>query len=162
LMVNRVFAHECSEEVKDCVFSLVEANMKELYEASNWGWNESQKRKELQGKTSQYLLVKDQNSKIKGLVHYRFDLDFGAAVMYCYEIQLEEDVQRKGIGGYLMTILQKLAERFKMKKVVLTVLKHNTQALGFYQKKLQFRMDSTNPKENDVDYVILSKKAEKV
>lgn len=49
-----------------------------------------------------------------------------------------------------------------MKKVVLTVFKHNTKALEFYKKKLLFRPDVTDPKENHIDYTILSKKVEKV
>lgn len=49
-----------------------------------------------------------------------------------------------------------------MKKVILTVFKHNHQALNFYTKKLKFRQDATAPKENHIDYTILSKKVEKV
>jgi len=162
LKINKVWARECSKDTQETVFGLTEANMKGMYEMSNWGWNESQKRKELLGTTSQYLIVTDKESTIRGFVHFRFDLDFGLPVIYCYEIQLVTDMQRKGIGAHLMAILQILADKFRMRKVVLTVFKHNDTALSFYQKKLAFRMDSTNPKENEYDYVILCKKVEKV
>jgi len=135
--------------------------MKEFYEKSNWGWNESQKRKELTKKTSQYLIARDPDAKILAFVHYRFDMDFDLPVLYCYEIQLIEAVQRRGLGGHLMHILYKLAERFKMKKVILTVFKHNPQALNFYQQKLKFRLDATAPKENQIDYTILSKNVDR-
>lgn len=49
-----------------------------------------------------------------------------------------------------------------MKKVILTVFKHNVQALSFYQQKLKFRLDATDPKENNVDYTILSKNVERM
>ncbi|XP_003738295.1 N-alpha-acetyltransferase 40 [Galendromus occidentalis] len=160
--VSRCWAHDASDEDKEFLFGLTEKNMKDFYEKSNWGWNESQKRKELTKKTSQYLIARDPNGRIVAFVHYRFDMDFDLPVLYCYEIQLIEEVQRRGLGGHLMHILYKLAERFKMKKVILTVFKHNPQALNFYQQKLKFRLDATAPKENHIDYTILSKNVERV
>ncbi|XP_022653511.1 N-alpha-acetyltransferase 40-like isoform X2 [Varroa jacobsoni] len=163
LTISRCRALDASKELRDFVFLLTELNMRDMYEQSDWGWNASQKKKELSDKTSQYLIVKDDlnNDAVVGFVHFRFDIDFDRAVLYCYEIQLVKAVQRRGIGAHLMDILYKLAERFKMKKVILTVFKHNLQALNFYTKKLNFRRDTTDPKENHIDYTILSKKVEK-
>ncbi|OQR78651.1 N-alpha-acetyltransferase 40-like [Tropilaelaps mercedesae] len=164
LTISRCWASDATTELREFVFALTEVNMRELYEQSSWGWNESQKRKELTGKTSQYIVVKDKSKggAIVGFVHFRFEMDFALPVLYCYEIQLTEEVQRRGIGAHLMDILYKLAERFRMKKILLTVFKHNSRALNFYTKKLKFRTDSTDPKENHKDYTILFKKVEKI
>jgi hypothetical protein len=39
---------------------------------------------------------------------HRFDLEDGAPVLYLYELQLEEALQRKGVGKFLMLLQQLL------------------------------------------------------
>jgi hypothetical protein len=36
----------------------------------------------------------------------RFDLEDDVPVVYCYELQLEEAAQRKGLGKFLMQLLE--------------------------------------------------------
>lgn len=142
--------------------SLTEKNMRDLYEASEWGWKEDEKKEELFHPDALYLLARDGEGVLKGFVHFRMDTDFGKAVLYCYEIQLEEAVRRKGLGQFFMEILLRMAFEIKMAKVVLTVLKNNEAAINFYLKKLDFKIDETSPSvstKEDVCYEILSKRA---
>lgn len=53
-----------------------------------------------------------------------------------------------------------LAFKADMRKIMLTVFKHNDEATAFFKKAMKFELDETNP-EDDVyeqfDYQILSK-----
>jgi GNAT superfamily N-acetyltransferase len=42
---------------------------------------------------------------------------------FSYELQVSKSYQGKGLGRYLMTLLEALARHYQMKKVMLTVLK---------------------------------------
>lgn len=161
--VSCVRATEAAPEVREWAFQLVSENMRELYEASHWGWSENAKRKELGHRDAWYLVARtDREDKDTGepvgFVHFRFDMDGGMSVLYCYELQLEARVQRRGLGTHLMRLLDRLAGHFRMCKTVLTVFKSNTGALAFYQKALGYRLDETSPAGDAVDYVILSRR----
>lgn len=39
-------------------------------------------------------------------VNFRFELDEGVPIVYCYEVQLEEGAQRKGLGKFMMQLLE--------------------------------------------------------
>lgn len=89
-------------------------------------------------------------------VHFRYDLDYGIPVLYCYEIQVAPDHQGLGIGRQLLAILRLLAERARMDKVMATVFKNNQGSLEFF-KRFGFQEDETNPEENEgKDFIILS------
>lgn len=48
-----------------------------------------------------------------------------------YELQLEAVIQRKGLGKFMMQILELIAFKNSMRKVVLTILKHNQNSKFF-------------------------------
>lgn len=50
---------------------------------------------------------------------------FFQLLYYSYELQLEPAVQRKGLGKFMMQILELVAFRNNMRKVILTILKNN-------------------------------------
>ncbi|XP_033102946.1 N-alpha-acetyltransferase 40-like [Anneissia japonica] len=148
----------------DWAFALLKANMESLYEKSQGGWRERDKREEITHEKSWFLLAKDLDGNAVGFSHFRFDMDFDEEVLYCYEIQLESKVQRKGLGKFMMQILELIANKTKMSKVVLTVFKENKVANNFYSKTLKYSIDDTSPSIFDpmnpdlYDYEILSKK----
>lgn len=106
-------------------FELTRANMQSLYEQSEWGWKEREKREEMNDERAWYLLARDADSTPLAFSHFRFDVECGEEVLYCYEVQLESKVRRKGLGKFLIQILQLIANSTQMKKVMLTVFKHN-------------------------------------
>jgi len=101
-----------------------------------------------------------------GYSHFRFDYEDEkmANVLYMYEIQLEQRVQRKGLGRFLMQILELLAIKYGMTCLMLTVFLLNTNALAFY-KQMSYEIDSTSPSKDikfitsgeEADFEILSK-----
>lgn len=63
--------------------------------------------------------------------------------------------QRKGLGEFLLKLLEKIAKKWLMEKVMLTVLTENEGAMKFY-KRHNYKVDTTSP-EYEKSYVILSK-----
>jgi len=143
------------------VFDLLKTNMKALYEGSSWGWDEKIKRDEMLEDNARYLLAYDADDKVVAMSHFRFDVDEDVEVLYCYEVQLSQIVRRKGLGKFLMQILELMAMKAKMKKVILTVFKANSHANNFFTK-MKYKVDDTSPSldtedEENYDYEILSK-----
>ena len=81
------------------------------------------------------------------------------SILYVYEIQIDSRFQRQRLGKKLMTFMQRIAMKMKMKKVMLTVFKMNVKALSFYKNKLGYDVDESSPDDDDddADYEILSK-----
>jgi len=159
---------DLDQNEKDTVVEILIRNMKALYEQSNWGWNEKNKRDEMMEDSAWYLLAKNEDGKICGFSHFRYDMDYDDEVLYVYEIQIDEEFQRKGLGRFMMQVLEMLAFKADLRKIMLTVLKHNESAVVFFKSQLKFEIDETNPAEdvqwnekyNDIeqiDYEILSK-----
>ena len=114
---------ELDTETRDWIMDLLERNMKDLYIQSEWGYNPETKRSELMEDAAWYLLAREAdtnkpvafshfrckfcqlgilfpNTKFHIILLFRFDMDYDDDVLYCYEIQLEECVRRKGLGNY--------------------------------------------------------------
>ncbi|KAG8940531.1 Peptidyl-prolyl cis-trans isomerase cyp8 [Tulasnella sp. 424] len=122
------------------------------YVGSSYGWDPRSKKKELFHAESRFILV--HQTEAPGLViaytMFRFDdeetMEDGVMepVVYCYEIQIAEEARRSGIGTVLMSDLEAIARKWKMKKVMLTALRSNVDAISFYEK-LGFEMDPISP-----------------
>lgn len=69
-----------------------------------------------------------------------------------WELQIEKEVQGKGLGRFLVQILELLAIKNKMPCILLTCFLINTNALAFY-KKLNYVIDETSPSK-DISYVL--------
>lgn len=156
---------ELSREQLEVMLQLTEHNMKEFYEQSSWGWSREVKMKEFQNKNAIFLNLSYEDIMV-AFCHFRFEhgSDESEACVYCYELQVADKYQRKGIGSYLINILSLLAIRFQINKLMLTVFKHNTMAMDFYVKTLKFRIDKSSPSKYDqeTDYEILSLKVSKL
>ncbi|KAI7894250.1 uncharacterized protein EV154DRAFT_536665 [Mucor mucedo] len=92
------------------------------------------------------------------------DDDVMANCAYCYEIQLMASARGRGLGEFLMHLLDRVGCHWKMDKVMLTVFKSNEGAFRFYTKKLGFELDEISPgaclprsKARLFDYELLSK-----
>ena len=87
------------------LMDLITRNMKAMYEQSQWGWKEANKKLEMLDDNAWYLIAKkEDDGKLLGFAHFRYDMDFDDEVLYVYEIQLEEEIQRKGLGRFMMQV----------------------------------------------------------
>ncbi|XP_044125924.1 N-alpha-acetyltransferase 40 isoform X2 [Bufo gargarizans] len=126
---------DLDQKTTDWAFELTKTNMQLLYEQSEWGWKEREKREELTDERAWYLIARDELGMPVAFVHFRFDVECGDEVLYCTQ----------------------------MKKVVLTVFKHNNGAYQFFRDALQFEIDETSPSisgccGDDCTYEILSRR----
>jgi len=138
---------ELGDDIIDWAYQLTKSNMQSLYEASEWGWNDEEKKKEMTDKKAWYLLARDtlNPASLLAVCHFRFDVEDDVRVLYCYEIQLCEEVRRKGLGKFLMQILELIAFKTSMEKVMLTVFRHNVASQEFFVNKLKYSVDETSP-----------------
>ncbi|XP_022330386.2 N-alpha-acetyltransferase 40-like [Crassostrea virginica] len=150
------------KELIDWAFQLTKANMQTLYEDSDWGWKDKDKYTEMTEERAQYLIAFDvPTGKPMAFTHFRFDMELDDEVVYCYEIQLEEECRRKGLGKFLMQILELLAYKTEMTKVMLTTFKNNKVSQDFFKKTMKYEVDEISPEDPLFDdayhYEILSK-----
>ncbi|KAF1318274.1 N-alpha-acetyltransferase 40, partial [Globisporangium splendens] len=165
--ITNVHASQLDDATKSEIVALFEANMRQQYEASDWGYDAAAKRQELFEPEARYLIAYDNETSdsdgkeaIAGFVHFRFVDDDDVEVLYVYEIQVAARMQCKGLGKFLMQILLLVARRQRMKLVVLTVFKANASAMAFYRDKMGFAVDETSPSasgDSSASYEILSK-----
>jgi len=147
---------------KTWMMDLMRTNMKTSYEASSWGWKEKNKRDELFEEAAWYMIVRDRDNDNAPVAfsHFRYDMDYDDEVLYVYEIQIDEKVRRKGLGKFMMVALEMLAIKADMRKIMLTVFKHNPEAVNFFKACLKFDIDETCMMDDinaQFDYEILSK-----
>ncbi|KAF4529552.1 hypothetical protein B566_EDAN016790 [Ephemera danica] len=146
------------------VFMLQRQYLSVIYQDKcEWGWKDSLKRDELFDEDACYLIARDSAGILVAFSHFRFDLDYGRPVLYCYELQLTEGTRRKGLGRRMMQTLELLAWRAEMECVVLTVLKHNHEACAFFHA-MKYELDETSPEDSYDEthcYEILSKHRKK-
>ena len=147
----------CPEELRDWVFELTARHMREFYEKT-WGWSDKNKRRELFEPEARYLIATLEDGKNIGFIHIRFELDQGAPILYVYELQVEDEYQRKGLGRFLMQAAEFIALKRKMEAVLLTVFKENIGSRQFYYN-MKYQPHSTSPDPNDPeeDHEILFK-----
>lgn len=159
------------DSILESCLALFQANMKEMYKQSSWGFNMEEKRQELSHMHARYLVVtrrKEDNcttidqDQVLAFTHFRFEVDDDdeptQEVLYLYEIQIDPMVQRNGLGRRIMHLIELIAKEMNMKKVMLTVFKHNESAMRFYER-LDYTIDVTSPSQfgENADYEILSK-----
>ncbi|KAK2053927.1 hypothetical protein LY76DRAFT_638733 [Colletotrichum caudatum] len=188
-------------ELQAC-FDLVERTSGADYRASRAGWKPLAKMKEMRSPELRYILVKEappaaadggddgekatgeQEGRICGFTSLMPTFEEGEAVVYCYEIHLEEELRSKllenwfktdgeiprhrtGMGRGLMGHLIRVAENIPdVEKVMLTCFVANAGARAFYER-LGFERDATSPPQRTLrsgtvfvpDYVIMSRRA---
>ena len=158
-------AREMSTSDRDWCFEVTEANMRAAYERT-WGWDATEKRRELNNGAARFVLVRSRESgRPVAFVHFRFereDEDVDNPVGYVYELQCEAAHQRRALGETLVRTVETVSKKLGMEAVVLTVLKTNVGAYEFYTKKMGYVVDELSPDES-VDegsshYLILSKR----
>ncbi|KAK8470432.1 hypothetical protein PHAVU_004G146400 [Phaseolus vulgaris] len=87
----------------------------------------------------------ENSGPLVGFVQYRFVSEEEIPVLYVYELQLEPRVQGKGLGKFLMQLLEFMAQKNCMSAVMLTVQKANVLAVDFYISKLRYIISATSP-----------------
>jgi len=76
---------------------------------------------------------------------------------YSYEMQVAAEHRRKGLGKFIMSILEDCARLWHLEKIMLTVLNNNETSISFF-KQLGYVKDEISPDVlEQADYQIFSK-----
>lgn len=171
-----IHSKDLNEATLNKMMILFESLMREMYEKSSWGWNESEKLSEWKHSKTRVIIVTKNvadgisstgldgtlpadDEEMIGFMCFRFETgaDKSECALYVYELHVDTEHQRQGLGEDLMRVAKVLATEFKMDKTMLTVFRSNKPALQFYNK-LNFHTDKSSPASNEADYIILSMK----
>lgn len=154
-----------SDQDLDSCFDLVKVNLQSAYENSSWGWKPDFKREELQEPDTKYFLVRAAGQPRDGpsaFLSCQMVDENGEIVIYCYELQIKEEIRHQGIGRSLMRLMHQLGRANRIQRSMLTVFRANQRATTFYEK-LGYVIDKTNPKDLllrgrvvQADYMILT------
>lgn len=160
-------------------FNLVKTTSRQDYEASSWGWHPKRKRKEMLEPEMKYLFVRkagteptierrkegDVDASIEGFVSFMVTRDSSPVVpvIYIYEIHLAESLRGIRLGQHMMALVEGIAKKVGVSKVMLTCFLCNEKAHGFY-KSLGYAKDVSSPEDRKtrnkvvkVDYEVMSK-----
>ncbi|KAG0604358.1 hypothetical protein M758_10G165900 [Ceratodon purpureus] len=139
-----------TDSTKQCMEKLLMMNMEVLFGPHEWPAEENMKRWEMVSPEARYIFARKSpvpgeadssasfSDPVVAFVHFRFGLEHEVPVLYIYETQLEKSVQGKGLGKFLMQLLELVARKNNMRAVLLAVHKRNTRALSFYTGRLGY------------------------
>merc|ERR1712106_1195084 len=72
------------------------------------------------------------------------DMDYDDEALCCYEMQVEKGFRRKGLGRFMMKVLEMLMIKADMLKLMCTIFKKDKPEAEFFKKALKFQMDETS------------------
>eukprot|EP00178_Gracilaria_changii_P004087 TRINITY_DN162_c0_g1_i1.p2 TRINITY_DN162_c0_g1~~TRINITY_DN162_c0_g1_i1.p2 ORF type:complete len:212 (-),score=36.62 TRINITY_DN162_c0_g1_i1:2933-3568(-) len=147
-------------ELREWMLASVQRELRALYAQSRIGWDERAKREEFSHERQRFLVVSNQRGSACAFLAFRWDVDDGRAVMYVYELFVDNTYRARGIGVALMTYAETLCNSAHIRCIVLTVFSDNVAALNLYRNKLDYLTDRTCPSEfgiQNTGYQILSK-----
>lgn len=154
LTLETVRAPEISEKTFEWAFDLVKTNMKPLYDDAYakdpnmqtlFGWNEGEKRAKMRGDLSWYLIARTSEGTPVAFSHFRYFVDtYEDEVLYCHELQVEQAFRRKGLGKFMMKVLEMLMIKADMLKIMCTIFFKDTIEVDFFKTALKFEADDTN------------------
>lgn len=122
-------------DVAEWMYASVRHSLGALYDASSMKWNETEKRDEISHPHQQHVVVEDKDGRV-GFLSYRFDVEAGVAVMYVYEVFVEERARRRGLAVGVMRLAEAIAGGVGVRKIVLTTFVENGAAMRLYREKL--------------------------
>lgn len=190
LQLQYFSAETLPAELMAWVFDLTQRNVKAYYESCpGWGWNDSKKRRELEDLDARYIIVTEiaeapaqnetndapntscseaapepvvDSQRPVAFVHLRYEMEEDEPVLYVYEIQVESSIQGRGVGKFLMQLVELIARRAGLARVMLTSFTANSGANKLYSK-LGYVLDEGSPGAMDptgdsAGYEILTKR----
>lgn len=152
LNLETVRAPEVEDKTKDWAYNLVETNMKPVYDLNNngdpdmeeFGWDGMGKQRELREDLAWYLIARTQEGTPVAFSHFRYELYYNDEVVYCHELHVEKTFRRKGLGRFMMKVLEMLAIKADMLKVLVTIFRNDQDQFSFFKNALNFDVDETN------------------
>jgi ribosomal protein S18 acetylase RimI-like enzyme len=130
-------------EFSDWLLDVTLRNMREVYDQS-WPWTEDAKQFELTEPGANYLIAVSDERPI-GFVHFRFEEQNNELVLFIYDVQLEPQCQRRGLGTYMIDACEFIAREKKASCVMAMLFKANVVGVNFFENHMKFRPHVLSP-----------------
>lgn len=155
LECNVTAYNSCPDDLRDWVYELTARHMQQYYESS-WGWSDKNKKTELFEEHSRYLIATQvETNRPIGFIHFRFEMEYKETTCYVYELHVEDEFQRHGLGRFLQQATEFIALKRKMESIMLTVFVDNAASRAFY-KNMKYQLHPSTPviadRENSAEY----------
>lgn len=121
----------------DWIFRSV-SELKDHYQKSIMGWDEADKRKELQHPQQRFLIASHElfGEQI-AFLSFRWDVEEGDPIMYVYELGVTKEARRNKLAWALMKYAEDLCKKVSVCRILLTVFIENQAAMTLYRDKLR-------------------------
>ncbi len=125
------FAPRLSKSEFTWAFDLVKETMEDKYNMSGYGWDDEDKESELKEQGARFLMVRDttEGMRLVAFAHFRFtvqgevvDQMQGDTCLYVFDLHIEEEYQRKGLGKHLLVLMELIGKSFLSIALVIAVL----------------------------------------
>ncbi|KAJ8471882.1 hypothetical protein OPV22_026225 [Ensete ventricosum] len=140
---------QLASPIKKYIQNLLKVNMEGPY-GSEWQLEEKVKRREMVSPEAQYIFVRqstnamsDENPPAKS------EERLYTGQTGDQNHLLEACAQSKGLGKFLMQLIELIAHKNRMGAVMLTVQKSNVLAMNFYMTKLRYTISTISPSRVD-------------
>ena len=145
--------NKAPEEYVDWAFGLVTKNMQTFYENA-WGWDAEVKESEFYHEDSRFIIAFYKEHPI-GFIHFRMELDEGESSLFIYDVHVEEELQRHGLGKWLVQIVEFIGLKLGYDSILVSCLKENTAGRKFF-RKMNYALHRQSPAiadpENEFNY----------
>jgi N-alpha-acetyltransferase 40 len=131
------------------MFALTKINMEGEYNI-DYGWDDEDKKDELREPSARFLVVNQAPSVAwekpipVAFVHFRFTLQGeifqqmkGETALFVYDIQVEQEYQKKGLGKHLMQLCELIGNKQRISHVQLLVPNGSTTIVNFLASKMK-------------------------
>lgn len=134
----------------DWAFNIVKDNMEDVYDASGYGWDDDDKMRELTEDGTRFLLVRDAANSLVAFTHFRFtvqgevmDVMCGEPSLFVWDLHVEEDIRRKGLGKHLLMVLELIARQQKMRVISVPIQFNDEEATNWIRTMRGFAPDAS-------------------
>eukprot|EP00823_Brevimastigomonas_motovehiculus_P003235 TRINITY_DN1953_c0_g1_i1.p1 TRINITY_DN1953_c0_g1~~TRINITY_DN1953_c0_g1_i1.p1 ORF type:complete len:341 (-),score=145.74 TRINITY_DN1953_c0_g1_i1:1-1023(-) len=156
------------KDISKFCFTLSKQNVQTIFNQSGYGWKDEEKKDDLSSKDSRFLIVRNANDQtLAGFVKLRFSLTgdavgemTGLPTLYVDEIQFISSVQRKGVGKYLLVLIELIARKLHLSFIFIPLVKGCTAMRSLLINKLHYEVNKSFSTDEEDPQELLSKKLE--
>ena len=163
------------DQMKAC-FNMSKAHMEEIYDASEYGWDDDDKKSELKDASSRLLIATNPAGEVVAFVAFIMTLQgelyekpIGEPCLLVRDMQVTTAYQRRGVGRHLMRLCEMIGMKFQLGYVEALVTRENAAAHAFFTSKAKGYstegrdfLDELDGEWDDDSFVVYSKCVSKV
>jgi len=142
------FKPKLSRAEVDWSFDIIKDNMEGRYDMSGYGWDDEDKHMTLTENGARFLVIREwpeeddaAEGNMVGIAHFRFsvtgeymDTMAGEPSLILWDLHIDEDFQRRGLGKHVLTLLEFVAKREGMRYVSVPVMLKDEISLSWVRR----------------------------